>query len=78
VVDLKINFSKYDYSGLITPSIITLCFILFSFPISLYINLGSLLNSLGELKYIFIFLIGICLIIVSYITGLLISNLTYS
>lgn len=75
MVDLKISFSKYDYFGIIIPGIIVLVSIILSLPMQFYIDLGILLKTTGELEYIFIFILGISFIILSYFIGMIISAL---
>lgn len=75
MVDLNISFSKYDYFGIIIPGIIVVVSLILSFPLKFYIDIGILLNTIGELEYFFIFLIGISFIILSYFFGMIISAL---
>lgn len=74
MVDLKISFSKYDYFGIIFPGILLLIGFFLVIPTDVLINYGSLIDSFGELKFVFIFLIGLSIIFISYLIGIIISE----
>ncbi|MHA1251034.1 MAG: hypothetical protein ACTSRP_13660 [Candidatus Helarchaeota archaeon] len=75
MTDLKISFNRYDYFGLILPGVLLLTSVLFIIPQEVYIGLGNSLESYKDLKFAFIFLIGIILIFISYLIGMIISSI---
>ncbi|MFW9882070.1 MAG: hypothetical protein ACFFG0_54090, partial [Candidatus Thorarchaeota archaeon] len=75
--ELKISFSKYDYFGIILPGFVILIFIIFMAPLEFYINIGILIDSFGNIGFVFVFFIGIGIIITSYIIGSIISGISY-
>jgi hypothetical protein len=75
--ELKISFSKYDYFGIILPGFIILIFFIFIVPIEFYINIGILIDSFGNIGFVFVFFISIGTIIISYIIGSIISGIAY-
>ena len=77
MVDLKISFSKYDYFGIIIPGFTLLILILFLCPLEIFIELSNLLNLFGNLEFAFIFLIGLAIVIISYLFGTIISGMGY-
>lgn len=77
MVDLKISFSKYDYFGIIIPGFTLLILILFLFPLEIFIELSNIINLFGGLEFAFIFLIGLAIVIISYLFGIIISGMGY-
>lgn len=75
MTDLKISFNRYDYFGLILPGVLLLISVLFIIPQEIYIGLGNSLESYKDLKFAFIFLIGVTLIFFSYLIGIFISSI---
>ena len=78
MVNLEINFSKYDYFGIIIPGFVFLLFLIFIFPIEFFINIGNIISSFGNFGFAFVFLISVGIIIISYLFGLIISGIGYS
>lgn len=75
MIGLKISFSRYDYFGLILPGLLLISTILFYIPKGFYIALVAMLESYKDLKFVFIFLIGINLIFFSYLLGTVTSGI---
>ena len=75
MTDLKISFNRYDYFGLILPGVLLLISVIFIIPQEIYIGLGNSLESYKDLKFAFIFLIGVALIFFSYLIGMVISSI---
>ena len=75
MVDLNISFSKYDYFGILIPGIFSLILVILLVPPEMIVGLGSYFTSLGNLEFAFIFLIGVGMLIISYIMGVLLGGL---
>jgi len=74
VVEFKIQFSKYDYFGILIPGILFLLFIVLLLPFDVFINLNNTLISLDSLQFVITFLFGTGLLVIAYILGLILSG----
>ncbi|KKN13845.1 hypothetical protein LCGC14_1002160 [marine sediment metagenome] len=75
MVDLKIKFSKYDYFGILIPGILFLIFITLLIPFEFLVSLNLFFSDLENLLYFLIFIMGLGLIVITYIFGLLLSSI---
>lgn len=75
MVDFKFSFSHYDNFAVLIIGILALGASLIPIPISYIINFANTIETFIELKYLFLFFLGIIILFVSYLVGLLISFL---
>lgn len=73
---VKITFSKYDFFGILLPSIVLLIAITLILPYDFYSDLSSYLDNFIEFKFIMIGIFSVGIIVLCYIIGMLISGIS--
>lgn len=73
---VKITFSKYDFFGILLPSIVLLIAITLILPYDFYSDLSLYLDNFIEFKFIMIGIFSVGIIVLCYITGMLISGIS--
>lgn len=73
---VKITFSKYDFFGILLPSIVLLISIILILPYELYSGLSLYLDNFAEFKLLITVILSVGIIFLCYIIGLLISAIS--
>ncbi len=73
---VKITFSKYDFFGILLPSIVLLIAITLILPYDFYSDLSLYLDNFIEFKFIMIGIFSVGIIVLCYIIGMLISGIS--
>ncbi len=73
---VKISFSKYDYFGILMPSVIFLILITLILPYEIYSDISMYLDNFLEFKIIIIVIFSLGIIFLCYVIGLVISGIS--